>query len=121
MNRLGPTGKVSKNLRWTTFPGRTGQKFWLNGSRPRTGWLILARHNKLSRKPADQYTAGGLDVKERKKIETHLILSFFQSVSISMYTQLIQPRLNLEIKTSSRQNLGPVGEKYSSLYDPASY
>ena len=39
MDRLGPTGKVSKKrvhlLRWTTFPGRTGRsdrlEFWLNG------------------------------------------------------------------------------------------
>jgi len=35
-----------------------------------------------------------------------------------MYTQLIQPRLNLEIKTSSRQNLGSVGEKNIPRYTP---
>ena len=38
MDRFDPTGKVSKKLvhllRWTTLPGRTGRKFWLNGSRP---------------------------------------------------------------------------------------
>ena len=38
MDRFGPTAKVSKKLvhllRWTTFPGRTARKFWLNGSRP---------------------------------------------------------------------------------------
>ena len=38
MDRFGPTRKVLKTLvhllRWTTFPGRTGRKFWLNGSRP---------------------------------------------------------------------------------------
>ena len=37
MNRLGPTGKVSKKLvhllRWTTFPGWTGRKFgWVDGT-----------------------------------------------------------------------------------------
>ena len=36
-----------------------------------------------------------------------------------MFTQLIQPRLNLvEIKTSSRQNLGSVGEKMYLVYAP---
>ena len=38
MDWFSPTGKVSNKLvhllRWTTFPGPTGQKFWLNGSRP---------------------------------------------------------------------------------------
>ena len=38
MDRFGPTGKVSKKLvhllRWTTFPGRTGWKIWMNGPRP---------------------------------------------------------------------------------------
>ena len=36
-----------------------------------------------------------------------------------MSTQLIQPRLNLEIKTSLRQNLGSVGEKMYLVYAPA--
>ena len=36
-----------------------------------------------------------------------------------MSTQLIQPRLNLEIKTSSRQNLSSVGEKMYLVYAPA--
>ena len=39
MDRFGPTGKVSKKLvhllRWSSLPGRTGRKFWLNGSRPK--------------------------------------------------------------------------------------
>ena len=38
MDRFGPTAQVSKKLvhllRWSSFPGRTGRKFWLNGSRP---------------------------------------------------------------------------------------
>ena len=38
MDQFGPTGKVLKKLvhllRWTTFPGPTGWKFWLNGSHP---------------------------------------------------------------------------------------
>ena len=42
MDRLGPSGKVSKKLghllRWITFPGldrSDRSEFWLNGSRPR--------------------------------------------------------------------------------------
>ena len=45
MDRFGPTGKVSKKLvhllRWTTFPGRTGWKIWMNGPRPQTGKRML--------------------------------------------------------------------------------
>ena len=37
MDQFGPTGKVLKKLvhllRWTTFPGPTGRKFWLNMDR----------------------------------------------------------------------------------------
>ena len=45
MDRFGPTGKVSRKLvhlvRWTTFPGRTGWKIWMNGPRPQTGKRML--------------------------------------------------------------------------------
>ena len=59
MDRFGPTGKVLKKLvhllRWSTFPGRTGRKFWLNGSRPKfDNFRAAGVLNQNSRSPGNR-------------------------------------------------------------------